>query len=49
MEKKMLVLLTIVDGQVVVKGVCELDNRDLADEWKEGDKHRQIHEVDVLE
>jgi len=46
--RKMLVLLTVVDGIVVVAGVCELNKRSLANEWQRVDKHRFIHEVEVL-
>jgi len=47
--KKMLVLLTNVDGLVVVKGVCELEQRDMADEWAAQDKHRSVVEADVVD
>jgi hypothetical protein len=46
--EKMLVLLDIIDRQVIVKGVCHLNHRAMADEWAAQDKHRFVYEVEVL-
>lgn len=46
--KKMLVLLSVIDGQVIVKGVCELEQREMAAEWASVDKHRFIFETEVV-
>lgn len=46
--KKMLVLYTLVDRVAVIKGVCQLNRRGLAEEWQRVDKHRFIEEVEIL-
>lgn len=45
---KMLVLLDVIDGQVIVKGVCHLNRREMAAEWAAQDKHRFVYEVEVM-
>jgi len=46
--KKMLVLLDVIDGQVIVKAVCDLNRREMAIEWASVDKHRIVIETEVL-
>ncbi len=48
MTEHMLVLFDIIEGQVVIKGVCHLNRRAMAEEWARGDKHRHVEEVEIL-
>ena len=48
MRETMLVLYDVIDGQVIVKGVCRLNRRAMAEEWARGDKHRHLEETEVL-